>query len=48
LTEKSRVNYEGMGDKYIEVKSRKYDEFSFIISKNELKAVEILSKQKNE
>ena len=37
-----------MGDKHIEVKSRKYDEFSFIISKNELKMGEILSERKNE
>ena len=48
LTEKSTLNYEGMGDKHIEVKSRKYDEFSFIISKNELKMGEILSERKNE
>ncbi len=48
LTEKSRLDLYGMGDKHIEVKSRKYDEFSFIISKNELKMGEILSKQKNE
>ena len=48
LTEKSTLNYEGMGDKHIEVKSRKYDEFSFIISKNELKMGELLSNRKNE
>ena len=48
MTEKSTLNYEGMGDKHIEVKSRKYDEFSFIISKNELKMGELLSNRKNE
>ena len=48
LTEKSRLDLYGMGDKHIEVKSRKYDDFSFIISKNEIKMGEILSNQKNE
>ena len=48
LTEKSRLDLYGMGDKHIEVKSRKYDDFSFIISKNELKMGELLSNRKNE
>ncbi len=48
LTQKSRLNFEGIGDKHIEVKSRKYDEFSFIISTNELKMGKLLSEKKNE
>lgn len=47
LTQKSRLNFEGIGDKHIEVKSRKYDEFSFIISANELKIGKILSEKEN-
>ena len=47
LTQKSKLDFEGIGDKHIEVKSRKYDEFSFIISANELKIGKILSEKKN-
>ncbi len=47
LTQKSRLNSEGIADKHIEVKSRKYDEFSFIISANELKIGKILSEREN-
>lgn len=47
LTQKSRLNSERIADKHIEVKSRKYDEFSFIISATELKIGKILSEKKN-
>ena len=47
LSNNSKLDLMNMGDKHIEVKSRKYDEFSFIISSNELKMGEFLSNKKN-
>jgi len=47
LTKNSKLNYEQFGDKHIEVKSRKYDEYSFFISANELRIGKILSERKN-
>jgi len=48
LTKNSRLNYMMFGDKHIEVKGRKYNEFSFIISANELNIGKLLSERKNE
>jgi len=48
LTKNSRLNHMRFGDKHIEVKGRKYNEFSFIISANELKIGKLLSERKNE
>ena len=48
LTKNSKLNKLGSGDKHIEVKGRKWKEFSFIISANELKIGNLISKKKNE
>jgi hypothetical protein len=48
LTKNSKLNKLGSGDKHIEVKGRKWKEFSFIISTNELKIGNLISKKKNE
>ena len=48
LTRNSKLNHSGFGDKHIEVKGRKWKEFSFIISANELKIGNLISKKKNE
>ena len=48
LTKNSKLNKLGSGDKHIEVKGRKWKEFSFIISVNELKIGNLISKKKNE
>ncbi len=47
LTKDSKLDFTGIADKHIEVKSRKYDEFSFFISANELKIGKLFSKMKN-
>lgn len=47
LTKDSKLDFTGTADKHIEVKSRKYDEFSFFISANELKTGKLFSKMKN-
>lgn len=46
-TKNSYLDYFGIGDKHIEVKSRKYDEFSFMISANELKIGKMMSERRN-
>ena len=48
LTKNSNLDFLGDGDKHIEVKSRKYNEFSFFISANELKIGKIISGRKNQ
>lgn len=48
LTKNSRLGPTGSSDKHIEVKGRKYDECSFILSANELKVAKILSEKHNE
>lgn len=47
LTKDSKLDDDQIGDKHIEVKSRKYDEFSFFISANELKMGKHFSSKKN-
>jgi len=48
LSKNSKLDLSGIGDKHIEVKGRKYNDFSFIISANELKTAEKISKHSNE
>lgn len=48
LTKNSKLNSNMFSDKHIEVKGRKYGDFSFMISVNELKVGKILSEKKNE
>jgi hypothetical protein len=48
LTQDSKLDFSGNADKHIEVKSRKYNEFSFFISANELKIGKILSQKSNQ
>jgi len=48
LTKNSKLNDLGYGDKHIEVKGRKWKEFSFIISANELRVGNLTTKKKNE